>query len=136
MNESERYSRRLNELPENLPEILPNFYEILLKKYPDYFHHVVQGIINCKIADIKRTKCEDMSEVLNYFIGTSPHKQKEKLIEFLTLMPEFRTVEQNALNERLKTLTEELKKAGDVMDPLVYAMYKTMKYNQTLENNT
>ena len=135
MNQSVRYERILRELPQDLPDVLPNLYDILLMKYPDYFHHVVQDITNCKSNDVRKAKCEDISEVIKFFIGSTPHKQKEALVEFLTLMPEYKTTDQDALIERLKLLTEEMKKAGDIMDPLHWAMYKIMKYNQTLENN-
>ena len=121
------------ELPENLPENPTSPYEMLLVKEDEYIHQIVQGIMNCKTNDVKRTKCAEIAAVLRYFSGSSPHKQKEALTEFLTIMPEYRTTNPELLEARFKALKDELKRRGEITDLLIWAKLKYQK-PQSSEN--
>ena len=58
-------------------------YDKLLIQQDETIHAIIQDILSCTIEDIKRTKTVDMMEVLENFSGSSPHKKKAELLDFL-----------------------------------------------------
>ena len=111
-------------------------YELLLFQQTDHIHEVINDIVNCKLEDIRRTKLEEMKPILSLFRGGTPYKQRENLIEFLRLMPEYKTTDPNKLYQRLTTLQAHLTTKGEITDLLIWAMYKQQKFLEKNENRT
>lgn len=122
-------------IPENLPENLPensseNPYEKLLIENEEDIHAIVQDIVNTKTRDIKATKLVEMAGILKYFSGSTPHKQKEALLEFLNIMPEYKTTNMDLMEKRLTGLKNELKRRGEICDLLIWAKLKYQNQNE------
>ena len=113
-----------------VPAEISEPYEKLLIQSNLYIHNIVQGILRCKTQDIKATKCAEMTQVLRHFTGTSPHKQKEALMEFLNIVPEFKTTDMELMDKRLHALRDELKRRGEITDLLIWAKLNYVKQNQ------
>ena len=96
-------------------------YEKLLIEERDYIHRLVESIMNTKLEDVRRTKVTDIPELLKLFKGSTPKRQKEALVEFLKIMPEYRTTDQDLLLQRLRILKRELKREHEITDLLTWA---------------
>ena len=109
-------------------------YDTLLTQCGDNVHDVIQGILNCKLEAIRRTSVHDIEPILNLFLGSTLKKKREALIEFLKLMPEYRTTDEEVLYNRLKTLQEQIKRTTGDTDLYYYAL---RRYGNTIveENN-
>ena len=105
-------------------------YTQLLVQADEHIHQVVQNILKCSMVDIRRTKVTEIPHILNMFTGPSLSKQKEALIEFLQLMPEYRTTETEDLYNRLLALKAELKRRGEITDLVIWARLKYQNQNQ------
>ena len=114
-------------------------YEKLLIEERDYIHRLVQSIMNTKLEDIRKTKLADMAEILTMFKGSTPNKQKEALIEFLKIMPEYKTTDKDVLLLRLRTLKRELKREHEITDLLTWAKLRYQRsqlQREASENET
>ena len=105
-------------------------YTQLLVQADEHIHQVVHNILKCSMVDIRRTKVTEIPHILNMFTGPSLSKQKEALIEFLQLMPEYRTTETEDLYNRLLALKAELKRRGEITDLVIWARLKYQNQNQ------
>ena len=114
---------------ENLrpPQELATTYEKLLTQQDATIHAIIQDLLACKLDDIKKTKVVDMVEVLENFSGTTPNKKKEELLEFLRIMPEYKTTDKETMALRLKALKKELHRRGEIEDLLIWAKLKYSK---------
>ena len=110
----------------------PMPYDTFLLQYKDHIHAVIQDILNCSTEAIRRTNVHNIENVLSLFIGPSLHKKKEELVEFLRLLPEYKTTDQDLLYERLKALKDHLRRTEGDSDLYFYAL---RKYRKTNENN-
>ena len=121
----------MNSSDELLPptQVQDPYIQLLLQQ-DEHIHQVVQGILKCSMVDIRRTKVTEIPHILNMFTGPSLSKQKEALIEFLQLMPEYRTTETDDLYNRLLALKAELKRRGEITDLLIWAKLKYQNQNQ------
>ena len=99
-------------------------YDILLLENEDIVHQAVQDILNCRMDAIRKSKAEDIEQILNLFIGSSPTKKKEQLMEFLKLMPEYRTADSDLLYQRLKALQEKISRTEGYSDLFFHAYRK------------
>ena len=106
-------------------------YDNLLMQYGDNVHDSIQDILNCKLEAIRKTSVHDIEPILNLFLGSTLKKKREALIDFLKLMPEYRTTDQEVLYNRLKTLQEQIKRTTDDVDLYYYAL---RRYNNTIAN--
>ena len=107
-----------------------DLYEKMLAENTRYMHVVMKDILGCRIEDIKKTRCADMPEVLQYFSGSTPNQQKNALMEFLRLMPEYRTQNRHRMAKRLHDLKEILKQRNEINDLLIYAKLNYDMHNQ------
>ena len=109
-------------------------YDTLLMQYGDCVHDNMQSILNCKLEAIRKTSVHDIEPILNMFIGSTLRHKRDMLIEFLKLMPEYRTTDQEVLYNRLKTLQEQIKRTTGDVDLYYYAL---RRYGNTIveENN-
>ena len=114
---------------ENLraPPEVATTYEKLLTQQDETIHAIIQDILACKLDDIKKTKVVDMPEVLASFTGSTQNKKKEELLEFLRLMPEYKTTDKDTMALRLKALKKELYRRGEIEDLLIWAKLKYSK---------
>ena len=99
-----------------------NPYETFLLQHGDHIHQVLQDIQACKIEAIRRTSVNDIDKVIKLFKGATLQKRKEALIEFLKVMPEYRTTDQELLYRRLKALKEHIKVTHGTSDLYYWAM--------------
>ena len=109
-------------------------YDILLLENEDIVHQAVQDILNCRMDAIRKSKAEDIEQILNLFIGSSPTKKKEQLMEFLKLMPEYRTADSDLLYQRLKALQEKIIRTEGYSD-LYFHAYRKYRNITADENN-
>ena len=84
----------------------------------------VKDILDMRVDAIRRTKVNEMTEILRLFSGTTQNKKREELIEFLKLMPAYRTCDKDLLLRRLQNLKELIKRRDNISDLLVYAKLK------------
>ena len=108
-------------------------YNSLLLQQKENMHAVIQDILNYRVECVKKTSVREMEPLLNLFLGSTPHKKKEMLIEFLRLMPEYRSTDQEVLYRRLKALKDDLKRTEGNSDLYFYAM---RKYGKTTESES
>ena len=108
-------------------------YDSLLLQQKENMHAIIQDILNFRVESVKKTSVHDMEPLLNLFLGSSPHKKKEALVEFLRLMPEYRTTDQEVLYRRLKALKDNLRRTEGNSDLYFYAL---RKYGKTTESES
>ena len=107
-------------------------YEKFLLENGDAVHQAFKDSINCKLELIRKAPKEDIGEILNLFLGSTPGEKKKELVEFLKLMPEYRTTDSDLLYQRLKILQDHLRRTEGNSDLYFYAL---RKYRKTNENN-
>ena len=107
-------------------------YETILLNNGDYIHQVIQDILNCKVEAIRKTSVRNMPGLLNLFIGSTPQAKKDQLLEFLRLLPEYKTTDQEVLYRRLRALQDHLRRTEGNSDLYFYAI---RKYKNSNENN-
>ena len=107
-------------------------YETVLLNNGDYIHQVIQDILNCKVEAIRKTSVRNMPGLLNLFIGSTPQAKKDQLLEFLRLLPEYKTTDQEVLYRRLCALQDHLRRTEGNSDLYFYAI---RKYKNSNENN-
>ena len=88
---------------------------------------------NCKLEAIRRTNTSDMEPILNLFMGSTLKRKRDTLIEFLNIMPEYKTTDQNVLYQRLKALKEHIKRTEGISDLYYYALRKYRNENNNGE---
>ena len=109
-------------------------YEKLLLENEDLIHQAFQDSLNCKIDAIRKTKVEDIEQILNLFFGPTLAKKREQLIDFLKLMPEYRTTDSDLLYQRLKALQEKISRTEGYSD-LFFHAYRKYRNITGNENN-
>ena len=97
-------------------------YENFLLEHEQHVHQVIDDMQKCKLELIRRTPVEEMEKILKLFKGSSLNKKKEELMEFLRLMPEYRSTDQDVLYRRLKALKERIKVTQGTSDLYFYAL--------------
>ena len=108
-------------------------YEKLLAQQEEYVHAVVKSIFDCKLDDVRHTRCEDIDRILNFFSGSTQKKKREALVEFLKICPEYRTTDQDVLYQRLKCLEAELRRKGEISELLIWAKLKYQREQKQTE---
>ena len=121
-NEQGAYARARG--TEQTPLPLPTPYDTFLLQHEEHMHQVLQDILNCSTEAIRRTNVHNMENVLSLFKGSSLYKKKEELVEFLKIMPEYKTNDQNLLYRRLKALKDQIKVTHGTSDLYLYASRK------------
>ena len=114
----------MSEVP---PEKVVEIYEEMLVKHTEVINSIIKDILDFKLGDIKTTKVNTIDSMLSLFNGSTLNKKKENLIEFLRLMPSFRTSHPEILERRLRDLKYELRKRDGIKDLLVYAQLQNTK---------
>ena len=109
------------------PEKVVEVYEEMLVKHTEVINSIVKDILDFKLGDLKTTKVDTIDSMLKLFNGSTPNKKKENLIEFLRLMPSFRTSQPEILERRLRDLKDELRQREGIKDLLVYAQIVNAK---------
>ena len=109
------------------PEKIIETYEELLVKHTEVINSIIKDILTFKLGDLKTTKVDSIDSILVLFNGSTPNKKKENLIEFLRLMPSFRTTDPELLERRLRDLKNELRQRDGIKDLLVYAQLQNAK---------
>ena len=109
------------------PEKVVEVYEEMLVKHTEVINSIVKDILDFKLGDLKTTKVDTIDSMLKLFNGSTPNKKKENLIEFLRLMPSFRTTQPEILERRLRDLKDELRQREGIKDLLVYAQIVNAK---------
>ena len=114
-------------------ETMEACYQRMLTEREDEINHLIKDIMDMKIESIRKTRCSDIAAILNLFSGTTPGKKKDELIEFLRLMPAYRTCDQEVLRNRLEYLKATIKQRDKISDLLVYAKLKHQKEEEQKE---
>ena len=124
----------MSELPLPKEEVIKQ-YDRMLAQNTEAVNEIVKDIIAFKLGDVKGTKVSAIEDVLKYFNGTTLNKKKENLIEFLRLMPSFRTTDTSVLERRLSDLKYELRRKNYISDLLVYAQMINTKTDNEEEKD-
>ena len=99
-------------------------YEQWLRSNEEEVNRVVKDIMGMKLEAIRKTKGNEICDLLQLFSGTTVNKKKEELVEFLKLMPAYRTCDKDLLLRRLQDLKELIRRRDHISDLLVYAKLK------------
>ena len=102
----------------------PTPYDTFLLEHEEHLHQIYQDIQACKVENIRRTSIHDIENILSLFRGATPTKKREALIDFLRVMPEYKTTDQDVLYRRLKALKDRIKVTHGTSDLYYYAMKK------------
>ena len=118
---------------EQTPLQFPLPYDTFLLQHEEHMHLVLQDILSCSTEAIRRTNVRNIENLLSLFKGSSPHKKKEELVEFLRLMPEYKTNDQDLLYRRLKALKDQIKVTQGTSDLYLYASrrYRNMSTSES-----
>ena len=108
-------------------------FDNLLIQHGDHVHNIIQDMKNCKLEDIRKTNVHDIEPILNMFIGSTLRHKRDVLIEFLKIMPEYKTADQNVLYQRLKALQDHIKRTEGNSDLYYYALRKYRNENNEEE---
>ena len=109
------------------PERVIAEYEEMLAKHTEVINAIIRNILDFKLSYIKTTKTSNMSNILRMFPGSTDNKKRENLIEFLRLLPAYRTTDPELLERRLRDLKNELTKRDTIKDLLIYAQLQNQK---------
>ena len=99
-------------------------YDTFLLEHGEHLHNILQDIRACKIETIRKTSVNDMEQILNLFKGSTLVKKREAFMQFLIIMPEYRSTDQEVLYRRLKQLKERIKVTDGTSDLYYWAMRK------------
>ena len=99
-------------------------YEKWLLNNEQEINKAVKDIMAMRLDAIRKTKVSEMTEILELFSGTTQNKKREELIEFLKLMPAYRTCDKDLLLERLQNLKTLIARRDKISDLLIYAKLK------------
>ena len=111
----------------NLDFLTP--YDNFLLQNEDHVHQVIQDILACRIEVVRRTSIHNIDNILNLFKGSSKQRKKEEFAEFLRLMPEYRSTDQDVLYRRLKALQDQIKVTQGTSDLYLYAARKNAAFS-------
>ena len=90
------------------PERVIAEYDEMLTKHTEVINTIIKDILDFKMSYIKMTKTSSMSNILRMFPGSTDNKKRENLIEFLRLLPAYRTTDPELLERRLHDLKTNL----------------------------
>ena len=116
----------------NLPDNSSPFDKLLIQQ-GDYVHNIIQDMNKCKLEAIRKTSVHDIEPILNMFIGSTLRHKRDILIEFLKIMPEYKTSDQNILYQRLQALQDHIKRTEGTSDLYYYALRKYRNENNEEE---
>ena len=101
---------------------LPEPYETFLLEHGEHLHAKVQDMLNCRLDAIRATSVKDIEPILNLFKGPSLAQKKALFVEFLRIMPEYKTTDKELLYKRLKALKDYIKVKDGTSDLYYWAM--------------
>ena len=86
------------------------------------FNAMIQDMTAFSAQTVRNANVKDIEELLKYFTAEPTwSKRKEALIEFLRLMPGYKTSNKYVLHRRLGQFIRRQVMTGGIRDPLLYA---------------
>ena len=85
------------------------------------FNAMIEDMRTFSAQTVRSASIKDIEDLLKLFTAPTMSKKKEELIEFLRLMPGYRTHDKYLLQERIAKLIWHQNRTGGIRDPLLYA---------------
>ena len=85
------------------------------------FNAMIEDMRTFSAQTVRNASIKDIEDLLKLFTAPTMSKKKEELIEFLRLMPGYRTHDKYLLQERITKLIWHQNRTGGIRDPLLYA---------------
>ena len=97
------------------------------------FNAMIQDMTTFSAQTVRNANVKDIEELLKYFTAPTMSKKKEELIEFLRIMPGYKTSDKYLLQRRLGQLVYHQVRTGGIRDPLLYAKLQNQPEGQEEE---
>ena len=97
------------------------------------FNAMIQDMTTFSAQTVRNASIKDIEELLKYFTAPTMSKKKEELIEFLRIMPGYKTNDKYLLQRRLGQLVYHQVRTGGIRDPLLYAKLQNQPEGQDEE---
>ena len=97
------------------------------------FNAMIQDMTTFSAQTVRNANVKDIEELLKYFTAPTMSKKKEELIEFLRIMPGYKTSDKYLLQRRLGQLVYHQVRTGGIRDPLLYAKLQNQPEGQDEE---
>ena len=97
------------------------------------FNAMIQDMTTFSAQTVRNASIKDIEELLKYFTAPTMSKKKEELIEFLRIMPGYKTSDKYLLQRRLGQLVYHQVRTGGIRDPLLYAKLQNQPEGQDEE---
>ena len=97
------------------------------------FNAMIQDMTAFSAQTVRNASVKDIEELLKYFTAPTMSKKKEELIEFLRIMPGYKTSDKYLLQRRLGQLVYHQTRTGGIRDPLLYAKLQNQPEGQEEE---
>lgn len=100
-------------------------WELIINKILRYrekeFNEMIADMTAFSAQTVRNANVKDIEDLLKYFKAPTLTKKKEELIEFLRLMPGYKTSNKYVLHRRLGQFIRRQVMTGGIRDPLLYA---------------
>ena len=97
------------------------------------FNAMIQDMTTFSAQTVRNANVKDIEELLKYFTAPTMSKKKEELIEFLRIMPGYKTSDKYLLERRIGQLVYHQARTGGIRDPLLYAKLQNQPEGQDEE---
>ena len=107
--------------------------EKILRYREKDFNAMINDMTTFSAQTVRSANVKDIEDLLKYFTAPTMSKKKEELIEFLRIMPGYKTSDKYLLERRIGQLVYHQVRTGGIRDPLLYAKLQNQPEGQDEE---
>ena len=107
--------------------------EKILRYREKDFNTMINDMTTFSAQTVRSANVKDIEDLLKYFSASTWSKKKEELIEFLRIMPGYKTSDKYLLERRIGQLVYHQIRTGGIRDPLLYAKLQNQPEGQDEE---
>ena len=107
--------------------------EKILRYREKDFNAMINDMTTFSAQTVRSANVKDIEDLLKYFSASTWSKKKEELIEFLRIMPGYKTSDKYLLERRIGQLVYHQIRTGGIRDPLLYAKLQNQPEGQDEE---
>ena len=107
--------------------------EKILRYREKDFNAMINDMTTFSAQTVRSANVKDIEDLLKYFSASTWSKKKEELIEFLRIMPGYKTSDKYLLERRIGQLVYHQVRTGGIRDPLLYAKLQNQPEGQDEE---
>ena len=107
--------------------------EKILRYREKDFNTMINDMTTFSAQTVRSANVKDIEDLLKYFSASTWSKKKEELIEFLRIMPGYKTSDKYLLERRIGQLVYHQVRTGGIRDPLLYAKLQNQPEGQDEE---